>query len=195
MAEGGAARLTPGMTLGSQSRGTFRVVLQGRSLTYRGYARQHVEEEGRHLTWTLSGKEVRGTGRAHAEVRARFRSAPDGGTLLRLTVLVEGRGRIAEASEAEIDQAIHSVLGRFRRAASRKLEAPMADEKTTAAQQPEATAASRAPETTRPRVPQPARVEIIPPEPESRGRKPGAIAAAALLAGIGILVYRRMRRR
>ncbi|MGC2191689.1 MAG: hypothetical protein WA751_05095, partial [Candidatus Dormiibacterota bacterium] len=117
----GALRLAPGLTVGEDGRGTLRVVIAGHSVTYRGYARQHIEEEGRHLTWTLSGKEVRGTGRAHAEVRARFRDDPAGGSDLRLTVLVDGRGRLGELPEADLDRAVGSVIARFRRAVAKEL--------------------------------------------------------------------------
>lgn len=199
----GALRLTPGMALGGAGRGTFRVVLEGHSLTYRGYARQHVEEPGRHVTWTLSGKEVRGTGRAHVEVRARFKPGPDGGTLLRLTVLVEGRGRLAQSPGAELDRSVHSVLLRFRRAVARELEpsAPPA-----AAAEPERPAAAReepapavpAPEAAPSPGPQPrGRVEILPPirERGGRGMLPAVLAGGALALGIGVLVYRRLRGR
>lgn len=182
---GGALRLAPGITVGPEGRGTLRIVLAGHSLTYRGYARQHVEEAGRHLTWTLSGKEVRGAGRAHAEIRARFRAAPEGGTDLRLTVLVGGRGRLAQALPAEQDRAIRSAIARFRRAIAQQLDqaerAPVAEGRGA----PETGAATR---------PQP-RLEVMPPSPAAaRSPRPVQAALGALALGVlALLLWRRRR--
>lgn len=195
---GGALRLTPGIAVGPDGRGTLRIVLGSHSLTYRGYARQHVEEEGRHLTWTLSGKEVRGTGRAHAEVRARFREAPQGGTDLRLTVLVGGRGRLAETTPGEQDRALSSVIARFRRAVAKELEevTPAGGAPAPARAQP--TPASGPPEQgpTAPQRRAEARVEVMPPSSPARRALPaGAAAASALALGIAGLLLWRWRRR
>jgi carbon monoxide dehydrogenase subunit G len=194
---GGALRLTPGLAVGEDGRGTLRIVIGGHSVTYRGYARQHVEEEGRHLTWTLSGKEVRGTGRAHAEVRARFRNDPEGGSDLRLTVLVEGRGRLGEIEEANLDRAVSSVITRFKRAVAKEL----GDSAPTAAPPPAAArAVAKSSSAPAPRRPAPVRVEVVPPTPAAKppalhGIAAGAAAAAALALGVAALVFWRSRRR
>jgi hypothetical protein len=191
----GALRLAPGLTVGEDGRGTLRVVIAGHSVTYRGYARQHVEEEGRHLTWTLSGKEVRGTGRAHAEVRARFRDEPGGGSDLRLTVLVEGRGRLGELSEADLERAVGSVISRFRRAVAKELGP------AEPASRPVRPAASSAPEralhgTAAPSRRAPTRIEVMPPTPPPRRWvvPGGAAAAGALAVGVAALIFWRSRR-
>jgi len=190
----GALRLTPGLAIGDGGRGTLRVVIAGHSVTYRGYARQHIEEEGRHLTWTLSGKEVRGTGRAHAEVRARFRDDPEGGSDLRLTVLVDGRGRLGEIAEADLDRAVASVIVRFRRAVAKELEAAAPAKRPAPAWppalRPEA-GSEGAP--TRPA----ARVEVIPTSlpPRRRALPAGAAAVGALAVGLAALIYWRSRRK
>jgi len=195
----GALRLTPGLAAGPEGRGTFRVVLGGHSLTYRGYARQHVEEEGRHLTWTLSGKEVRGTGRAHAEVRVRLRDDPDGGTDLRLTVLVDGRGRLDEVSQDELDRAVSSLIARFRRAVAAELltGAPSRAKPLPSAAPKGAGAAERREPEPAPGPPIAGRIEVVPPSPTSRrwSLSAGAAAAAALAVGVGALVFWRSRRR
>lgn len=194
---GGGLRLTPGLAVGEDGRGTLRIVIGGHSVTYRGYARQHVEEEGRHLTWTLSGKEVRGAGRAHAEVRARFRDDPEGGSDLRLTVLVEGRGRLGEIEEADLDRAVSSVITRFKRAVAKEL-----GDFAPSAMPPPAPARAEAKSTSAPtpRRPAPIRVEVVPPTPAAkppamRGIAAGAAAAAALALGVAALVFWRSRRR
>ena len=122
----GARDLVPGLTPGANGRGTLRVTLGGHSVTYKGYARQHVDEPGRRVTWTLSGREMRGTGRAHIEVRARLKESDSGGSDLRLTVLVDGRGRLDEVSEEVRDHAIQTAIQRFRRSLEQGLE-PDAD--------------------------------------------------------------------
>jgi carbon monoxide dehydrogenase subunit G len=195
-------RLTPGLTVGPGGRGTLRIVLASHSLTYRGYARQHIEEEGRHLTWTLSGKEVRGTGRAHAEVRARFRETPEGSTDLRLTVLVEGRGRLAEASPAELDRVIKSVLARFRRALAHEVEEAAAmehpalrPEPAPARSQPEPAAPAPIPASPPSSSPTASRVEIVLPAKSWRRQLPAAVAVVALAAGVAVLLLQRSRRR
>jgi carbon monoxide dehydrogenase subunit G len=118
-----ACELVPGLTPGANGRGTLRIMLGNHSVTYRGYARQHVEEPGRRLTWTMSGREVRGTGRAHAEVRARLKETGSGGSDLRLTVLVDGRGRWDEASEEVREHAVQAAVQRFCRSLEQSLKA------------------------------------------------------------------------
>jgi len=195
----GALRLAPGLTVGEDGRGTLRVVISGHSVTYRGYARQHVEEEGRHLTWTLSGKEVRGTGRAHAEVRARFRDDPGGGSDLRLTVLVEGRGRLGEISEADLDRAVGSVIARFRRAvakdlgpAARAFRAAPSGARPAAGTAPERALHGAAAPPHRPAT----RIEVMPPSPPARRWvvPGGAAAVGALAVGVAALIFWRSRR-
>lgn len=188
-ARGGALRLTPGLSVGEDSRGTLRIVIGGRAVTYRGYARQHIEEKGRHLTWTLSGKEVRGTGRAHAEIRARFHDAPDGGTSLRLTVLVEGRGRLAQISEAELDRALSSTIARFRRAVAKDLGEASRVKKAPKALSPHEEAA------TTPRTPT-SRIEVMPPvRSRVRSARPIQAAVGVLVMGVAALVFWRYRSR
>jgi carbon monoxide dehydrogenase subunit G len=192
-----ALRLTPGLTVGDDGRGTLRIVIAGHSVTYRGYARQHIEEDGRHLTWTLSGKEVRGTGRAHAEIRARFRDDPEGGSDLRLTVLVEGRGRLGEISEADLDKAVASVITRFKRAVAKELgDASPAARPTPA---PVRGAANPKRAESPPMRAAPVRVEVVPPTPAAAAPRlklaAGATAALALGAGIAGLVWWRRSRR
>lgn len=196
----GALRLTPGLALGEDGRGTLRVVIGGHAVTYRGYARQHIEEAGRHLTWTLSGKEVRGTGRAHAEVRARFRDDPDGGSELRLTVLVEGRGRLEEIKETDLNRAISSVITRFKRAVAKELGDSAPSPKPAPARASASPApAPAAPAPTPPSRPAPVRVEVVPPTPPASSPWPGvgvgAAAALALAVGVAALVFWRSRRR
>jgi carbon monoxide dehydrogenase subunit G len=188
-ASGGALRFSPGLSVGEDGRGTLRIVIGGHSVTYRGYARQHIEEEGSHLTWTLSGKEVRGTGRAHAEVRARFHEAPDGGTSLRLTVLVDGRGRLAETSAAELDRALSSAIARFRRAVARELGAAarVAPAPKVVSSGAEAISAPRRPST---------RVEVMPPiRAKVRTTRPVQAAVGVLVIGLAALVLWRYRSR
>lgn len=188
-ARGGALRLTPGLSVAEDSRGTLRIVIGGHAVTYRGYARQHIEEEGRHLTWTLSGKEVRGTGRAHAEIRARFHDAPEGGTSLRLTVLVDGRGRLAEISEAELDRAVSSTIARFRRAVAKDLgeAAPVKAAAKAAAPGEEAARTPLTPTT---------RVEVMPPvRSRVRSARPIQAAVGVLVVGVAALVFWRYRSR
>ncbi|HUY57893.1 MAG TPA: hypothetical protein VMV12_08705 [Candidatus Micrarchaeaceae archaeon] len=195
----GALRLAPGLTLGTDGRGTLRVLVGGHSVTYRGYARQHTEEEGRHLTWTLSGKEVRGTGRAHAEVRARFRDDPGGGCDLRLTVLVDGRGRLGEIAKGDLDRAVMSVIARFQRAVAKEL----AGAAQIAASAPPATrpATKTGPERPGPDSVKPppravARVEVMPPSAQARRWvvPGGAALVGALALGVAALVFWRSRR-
>jgi carbon monoxide dehydrogenase subunit G len=179
------------MSVGEDGRGNLRIVIGGHAVTYRGYARQHIEEEGRHLTWTLSGKEVRGTGRAHAEIRARFHDAPDGGTSLRLTVLVDGRGRLAEISAAELDRAISSTVARFRRAVAKDLGdvAPAKSAPKTAPPPPRAAGASS------PSTPT-TRVEVMPPiRTKVRSARPVQAAVGVLVVGVAALVFWRYRSR
>ncbi|MGA8426081.1 MAG: hypothetical protein WB801_00650 [Candidatus Dormiibacterota bacterium] len=184
---GGALRLTPGLSVGEDGRGTLRIVIGGHAVTYRGYARQHIEEEGRHLTWTLSGKEVRGTGRAHAEIRARFHDGPQGGTSLRLTVLVDGRGRLAEISSSELDRALRSTISRFRRAVAKDLGevAPVKPAPTSAS--PSAARAAGTPTT---------RVEVMPPiRTKVQSARPIQAALGVLVVGVAALVFWRYRSR
>ncbi|HEY6538218.1 MAG TPA: hypothetical protein VI138_04150 [Candidatus Dormibacteraeota bacterium] len=206
----GALRLTPGLTVGEGGRGTLRVVIAGHSVTYRGYARQHIEEEGRHLTWTLSGKEVRGTGRAHAEVRARFRDDPGGGSDLRLTVLVDGRGRLGEIAEADLDRAVSSVITRFRRAVAKELGEesppvrPSAPAKAAPGSRSAPAEARRRAENRRGEPapgpgPRPGRIEVVPQSPATGWRsgtslKGGVAAVGALAVGVAALVLWRARR-
>jgi len=188
-ARGGALRLTPGLSVGEDGRGTLRIVIGGHAVTYRGYARQHIEEEGRHLTWTLSGKEVRGTGRAHAEIRARFHDGPDGDTSLRLTLLVDGRGRLAEISEAELDRALTSTIARFRRAVAKDLgeAAPVKAVPKAVSPREEAASTPKAPST---------RVEVMPPIRSSvRSARPIQAAVGVLVVGVAALVFWRYRNR
>ncbi|MGH7611461.1 MAG: hypothetical protein ACREN4_05520 [Candidatus Dormibacteria bacterium] len=185
----GALRCAPGLTVGGDGRGTLRIVLDGHSLTYRGYARQHIEEPGRHATWTLSGKEVRGTGRAHAEIRARFKEQGNG-TGLRLTVLVEGRGRLAEVPEVEQERAIALALGRFGREAAKELGGGEPVQSPPAAPRAKAAAEPRGEERHFPTL------EIVPPEDLAPGRgfplAPALAGAAALVAAV--LLWRFSRR-
>ncbi|MGC1183655.1 MAG: hypothetical protein WBA31_00705 [Candidatus Dormiibacterota bacterium] len=198
--QAGALRLTPGLAVGEDGKGTLRVVIGGHSVTYRGYARQHIEEAGRHLTWTLSGKEVRGTGRAHAEVRARFRDDPDGGCDLRLTVLVEGRGRLGEINETELNRAISSVITRFKRAVAKDLGEAAPSQRPAPARAAGGTATTPPPAST-PSSPRPApvRIEVVPPTPPAasswHGVGTGAAAVLALAVGVAALVVWRSRRR
>lgn len=186
---GGALRLTPGLSVGEDGRGTLRIVIGGHALTYRGYARQHVEEEGRHLTWTLSGKEVRGTGRAHAEIRARFHDGPEGGTSLRLTVLVDGRGRLAEISASELDRAVSSTIARFRRAVAKEL-GDVAPRKSAPEAAPPRAAGASSPSTPT------TRVEVMPPiRSKVRSARPVQAAVGVLVVGVAALVFWRYRRR
>ena len=194
----GALRLAPGLSVGPDGRGTLRIVIAGHSVTYRGYARQHVEEEGRHLTWTLSGKEVRGTGRAHAEVRARFRDDPQGGSDLRLTVLVEGRGRLAEISGADLDRAVTSVIARFTRAVTKELADAAPAGAPASAPSPAAAPAAKRPQTGAEGTPQRStmRVEVMPPSRATVRRSlPVGTALGALALGLAALVLWRSRRK
>jgi carbon monoxide dehydrogenase subunit G len=188
-ARSGALRLTPGLSVAEDGRGTLRIVIGGHAVTYRGYARQHIEEKGRHLTWTLSGKEVRGTGRAHAEIRARFHDGTDGGTSLRLTVLVDGRGRLAEISASELDRALSSNLARFRRAVAKDL-----GEVAPVKSAPQAASPSGA-RTTTPSTPT-TRVEVMPPiRTKVRSARPIQAAVGVLVVGVAALVFWRYRSR
>jgi carbon monoxide dehydrogenase subunit G len=188
---GGALPLVPGVAVGAAGRGTLRTNLAGHSVTYRGYARQHVEEEGHRVTWTLSGREVRGTGRGHAEIRARVKEMVGGGTDLRLTVLIDGRGRIAEVSEEQRDRAVAAALQRFRRALEQRLHDEFGQSL------PPSAARRRAPTVpiSAEDVPQ---LEIIPPSDPSQGPIPMSVAMAlgGLLAGaLAVLVWKAIRRR
>jgi len=188
-ARGGALRLTPGLSLGDAGRGTLRMVIGGHAVTYRGYGRQHIEEEGRHLTWTLSGKEVRGTGRAHAEIRARFHDGSEGGTSLRLTILVDGRGRLAEISASELNRAISSTIARFRRAVAKDL-GDVAPGKSVARAAPPRAAGASSPSTPT------TRVEVMPPiRTKVRGARPVQAAVGVLVVGVAALVFWRYRSR
>ncbi|MGC2296469.1 MAG: hypothetical protein WA695_07250 [Candidatus Dormiibacterota bacterium] len=188
-ARGGALRLTPGLSVGGDGRGTLRMVVGGHAVTYRGYARQHIEEEGRHLTWTLSGKEVRGTGRAHAEIRARFHDGPGGGTSLRLTILVDGRGRLAEISASELDRAVSSTIARFRRAVAKDL-GDVAPRKSAPKAAPARAAGPSTPSTPT------TRVEVMPPiRTKVRSARPVQAAVGVLVLGVAALVFWRYRSR
>ncbi len=181
---GGALQLVPGLTAGPDGRGTLRVALAGHAVTYRGYARQHVEEPNHRVTWTLSGREVRGTGRGHAEIRARVKELPGGGTDLRLTVLTEGKGRLAEVTEDDREQAVASLIARFGKNLKSELPAPEA----AAPERPRRAPGHEA-------APQ---LEIVPPSAASRGTvaRAAALAAAGLLAGaLAVLVWRARSRR
>ena len=178
--EGGVAELLPGLRRAEAGRGTVRATLAGHAVTYRGYGRQHIEEPGKRVTWTLSGREVRGEGRAHVEVRARVREAPDGGSDLRLTVLVDGRGRIDEAGAEAQEQVVTQGVARFRRALETRLRQEPA---------PEAPAAAAGP---------PPQLEILPPvqagaSPRDRWLA-GALGLATLAAGAWV-AWRYLRRR
>ncbi len=188
-------QLAPGLSLSPGGRGTLRVVLGGHSVSYRGYARQHVEEAGRHVTWTLSGKEMRGEGRAHAEIRARFKEGENGTTALRLTVLVDGRGKIADKSEVERDEAVHAVIAKFRRTAARDLEEAAAPPPPPAWDQPapelpvqpgEALGGSVRPQ-----------LEVVPSQRErfSPGWAVPAAAGAVAAAGAALVLWRALTRR
>lgn|GEM_PF-3178647 len=157
---GAALRLVPGLTAAENGRGTLRVTLDGHSVTYRGYARQHLDDPGHRVTWTLSGREVRGTGRAHVEVRARLKPAGDGRCDLRLTVLVDGRGRLDEVSPEARDRAVLGTIARFRRSLEEELLSLGA-----AAQPGKDAVAAVNPEPPDPGVPE---LEIVPPVPEQR---------------------------
>jgi carbon monoxide dehydrogenase subunit G len=188
-ARSGALRLTPGLSVAEDGRGTLRIVIGGHAVTYRGYARQHIEEKGRHLTWTLSGKEVRGTGRAHAEIRARFHDSPEGGTSLRLTVLVDGRGRLAEISPAELERALSSTVARFRRAVAKDLGevAPVRSAPKAASPTAARVSTPSAPTT---------RVEVMPPiRTKARSARPIQAAVGVLVVGVAALVFWRYRSR
>lgn len=178
--EGGAAELLPGLRRSEAGRGTVRAAIGGHAVTYRGYGRQHIEEPGKRVTWTLSGREVRGEGRAHVEVRARVREAPDGGSDLRLTVLVDGRGRIDEAGAAAQERAVSQGVARFRRALETRLRQESA---------PVAAAPAAGP---------PPQLEILPPvqpRPQLRDRRlAGALGLAALAASAWV-AWRYLRRR
>jgi carbon monoxide dehydrogenase subunit G len=157
---GAVLRLLPGLTPSGSGRGTLRITLDGHSVTYRGYARQHLDDPDHRVTWTLSGREVRGTGRAHVEVRARFKPVGDDRCDLRLTVLVDGRGRLNEVSQEARDRAVRAAISRFRRSLEQELSefGPAAlpvEEPQTAADAP----------ATDPTVPE---LEIVPPVPEQR---------------------------
>lgn len=180
--EGGAAATLPGFRPGAAGRGTVRVSVGGHAVTYRGYGRQHVDEPGRRVTWTLSGREVRGEGRAHVEVRARFKPAPQGGCDLRLTVLVDGRGRLEEAGEEARNRAVTQGIARFRKAvegmiSERGAPAPAGGPDTAAGSRPQ--------------------LEIMPPSPERlRPQVTGTLGALALaLAAAAAWAAWRYRRR
>jgi carbon monoxide dehydrogenase subunit G len=184
---GDALPLVPGLVVGAGSRGTLRVNLVGHSVTYRGYARQHIEEDGRRVTWTFSGREVRGTGRGHAEIRARVKELPSGGTDLRLTVLVDGRGRIAEVTEEQRDRAISATIQRFRRALEQRLEAEPGQPLRAASPGRDEPPSRATPE-----------LEIVPPSESSPGPVPRSLAMALgglLLGALAVLGWRAFRRR
>ncbi len=182
--EGGAAELLPGLRRAEAGRGTVRATLAGHAVTYRGYGRQHIEEPGKRVTWTLSGREVRGEGRAHVEVRARVREAPDGGSDLRLTVLLDGRGRIDEAGAEAQEQAVAQGVARFRRALETRLRQERLEEP-----RPAAPAAPAGP---------PPQLEILPPMQGGASlrdrRLAGALALATLAASVWV-AWRYLRRR
>ncbi len=182
--EGGAAELLPGLRRAEAGRGTVRATLAGHAVTYRGYGRQHIEEPGKRVTWTLSGREVRGEGRAHVEVRARVREAPDGGSDLRLTVLLDGRGRIDEAGAEAQEQAVAQGVARFRRALETRLRQEHLEEP-----RPAAPAAPAGP---------PPQLEILPPVQGGASlrdrRLAGALALATLAASVWV-AWRYLRRR
>ncbi|HUY54168.1 MAG TPA: hypothetical protein VMV23_03300 [Candidatus Nanopelagicaceae bacterium] len=182
--QSGALRLLSGLTAGPDGRGTLRVALAGHSVTYRGYARQHVEEPNHRVTWTLSGREVRGTGRGHAEIRARVKELAGGGTDLRLTVLIEGKGRLAEVTEDDRELAVASLIGRFGKNLKSELPAP---EAPAAEREWRGSGHEAAPQ-----------LEIVPPSLPNRGTaaRAAALAAAGLLAGaLAVLVWRARSRR
>ena len=182
--EGGAAELLPGLRRAEAGRGTVRATLAGHAVTYRGYGRQHIEEPGKRVTWTLSGREVRGEGRAHVEVRARVREAPDGGSDLRLTVLLDGRGRIDEAGAEAQERAVAQGVARFRRALETRLRQEPPEEP-----RPAPPAAPAGP---------PPQLEILPPVPSGASRSDrrlaGALGLATLAASLWV-VWRYLRRR
>ena len=181
VAEGGAAGLVPGLRRAGSGRGTLRATVAGHAVTYRGYGRQHVEEEGRRVTWTLSGREVRGEGRAHVEVRARVKVAAAGGCDLRLTVLVDGRGRVEEAGAEARDRAIAQAVGRFRRALEARLS--------------ELPAARQAPP---PSAGPPPQLEILPPVEAPAavwGRRLATALGVATLAAAAWVTWRYVKRR
>ncbi len=183
--EGGAAAILPGLRGGTPGRGTLRATVGGHAVTYRGYGRQHVDEPGRRVTWTLSGREVRGEGRAHVEVRARFKAAPEGACDLRLTVLVDGRGRLDEAGEEARGRAVGQGIARFRRALERRLEEEGIEARVAVSPPP-------APGGARPQL------EIMPPAPTRLTPRITAVAvalgAATVAAGV-FVVWRYLRRR
>lgn len=180
---GGALRLVPGLTVSDDGRGSLRVTLGGHAVTYRGYARQHLDDPGRRVTWTLSGREVRGNGRGHVEVRARLREAGPGLTDLRLTVLVDGRGRLDEVSSDARDRAVSSIIGRFRRALEEEIQA--ADPSTG---QPES--ATAAGSTRGSVIPE---LEIVPPSPNAGGSQRRSIAfvlGGLMLGSLAVAIWR-----
>ncbi len=180
---GGAVRLVPGLSVSEDGRGSLRVTLGGHAVTYRGYARQHLDEPGRRVTWTLSGREVRGSGRGHVEVRARLRETTSGVTDLRLTVLVDGRGRLDEVSPEVRDRAVSSLIGRFRRALESELQsAQPGSVQGEAATAPEGPRLSAIPE-----------LEIVPPSPDGGGRHRQSIAfvlGGLLLGSLAVAIWR-----
>jgi hypothetical protein len=94
------------------------------------------------------------------EVRARFKPVGDDRCDLRLTVLVDGRGRLNEVSQEARDRAVRAAISRFRRSLEQELSefGPAAlpvEEPRTAADAP----------ATDPTVPE---LEIVPPVPEQR---------------------------
>ncbi|MDA8394404.1 MAG: SRPBCC family protein [Candidatus Dormibacteraeota bacterium] len=178
--EGGAAELLPGLRRAEAGRGTVRATLAGHAVTYRGYGRQHIEEPGKRVTWTLSGREVRGEGRAHIETRARVREAPGGGCDLRLTILVDGRGRIDEAGAEAQQRAVSQGVARFRRALETRLRQEPVRVAEPAAAGP------------------PPQLEILPPVQSGvtlrERRLAGALGLAALAASVWV-AWRYLRRR
>lgn len=183
-----ACDLVPGLTPGANGRGTMRVMLGNHSVTYRGYARQHVEEPGRRVTWTMSGREMRGSGRAHVEVRARLKEAGSGGSDLRLTVLVDGRGRWDEVDEEVRERAVQAAVQRFRRSLERALESTVDLAQERGPAQSEADAGE----------PGDGGLEIVPPATSGTGGRARTITyllAGLLLGSLVAAVWRwRFRR-
>lgn len=185
--QGKAITLMPGVRASGGGRGTARVTIGGHAVTYRGYARQHVEEPGRRVTWTLSGREVRGEGRAHVEVRARIKPGTEEGSSLRLTVLVDGRGRVDEAGEEARERTILGLISRFERSLQ-DLVRP----------EPRPLGAEPAPSGERSASIESPQLEIVPPQPWSRPAVPVVAVAAgtagALLLGAILFLLFRYRR-
>lgn len=186
--QGKAVDLLPGVRQLGGGRGTFKVTVGSHAVTYRGYAREHVEEPGRRVTWTLSGREVRGEGRAHVEVRARVKPGAEGHASLRLTVLVDGRGRVDEAGEEARERAVLGLISRFERGLGELVGS--GPQLTGEAR---AVGAGSSPPFETPQL------EIVPPQPRSGLNLPvvpiAGGAAGALLVGAVLYLLFRYRRR